>query len=285
MDQWGVKVEVCGLFSTAAKPTARRRCQRSWRTRQRGALIRRLRRHLLPQGKKERPVHPRLGRDGGDVVGHRLGVDRAVVDASPCRWLVEPGQGVLHPVDVVAVGEVLAGVGAAAFRCGSARRSRSRSPGRPDCPAPASRSGRCSRPGRGRRSRCRPCSADLARAARRRSSASRRCGTPPRPPAWPSAWPAAAWRSGSSPRRGGSGRTGRGWPSVRAGCSSGWRAPGFRISAQRRPAGAAEHHQVDQAVGAQPVGAVHRDAGRLADRHQAGHHIVGIVAGLGTTSP
>ncbi len=35
--------------------------------------------------------------------------------------------------------------------------------------------------------------------------------------------------------------------------------------------GAAEHHQVEQRVGAQAVGAVDRDAGRLADRHQAGH--------------
>ena len=40
---------------------------------------------------------------------------------------------------------------------------------------------------------------------------------------------------------------------------------------------AAEHHQVEQRVGAQPVRAVHRDAGRLAHRHQAGHDGVGLA--------
>ena len=35
--------------------------------------------------------------------------------------------------------------------------------------------------------------------------------------------------------------------------------------------GAAEHDEIDQRVGAEPVGAVDRDAGRLADREQAGH--------------
>ena len=43
------------------------------------------------------------------------------------------------------------------------------------------------------------------------------------------------------------------------------------ISAARMRGGAAEHHQVEQRVGAQPIGAVDRHAGRLADRHQAGH--------------
>ena len=45
--------------------------------------------------------------------------------------------------------------------------------------------------------------------------------------------------------------------------------------------GAAEHHQVEQRVGAEPVGAVHGHAGRLAHRHQAGHDRVGIVARSG----
>ena len=45
--------------------------------------------------------------------------------------------------------------------------------------------------------------------------------------------------------------------------------------------GAAEHDEVDQAVGAQAVGAVHRHAGRLADGVEAGHHRVRIVARLG----
>ena len=43
----------------------------------------------------------------------------------------------------------------------------------------------------------------------------------------------------------------------------------------------AEHHQVDQRVGAQAVGAMHRDAGRFAHRHQAMHDGVGIAAGQG----
>ena len=41
--------------------------------------------------------------------------------------------------------------------------------------------------------------------------------------------------------------------------------------------GAAEHDEVDQAVGAQAVGAVDADAGRLADREQAGHDRIGIA--------
>ena len=40
--------------------------------------------------------------------------------------------------------------------------------------------------------------------------------------------------------------------------------------AQRRRA--AEHHEVDQRIGAEAVGAMHRDAGGFADRHQARHH-------------
>jgi hypothetical protein len=50
--------------------------------------------------------------------------------------------------------------------------------------------------------------------------------------------------------------------------------------------GAAEHDQVDQRVGAEPVGAVHRDAGRLADRDQAGHDASGLPSLIVvTTSP
>ena len=43
------------------------------------------------------------------------------------------------------------------------------------------------------------------------------------------------------------------------------------------PGGAAEHDEVDQAVRAEAVGAVDADAGRLADREQAGHDRVGIA--------
>ena len=45
--------------------------------------------------------------------------------------------------------------------------------------------------------------------------------------------------------------------------------------------GAAEHHEIKQRIGAQPVGAVHRDTGRLADGHEPRRHGVGIVLGGG----
>jgi hypothetical protein len=41
--------------------------------------------------------------------------------------------------------------------------------------------------------------------------------------------------------------------------------------------GAAEHDEIDQRIRAEPVGAVHGDAGRLAERHHAGHDVVGIA--------
>ena len=63
----------------------------------------------------------------------------------------------------------------------------------------------------------------------------------------------------------------------RSGCLS----PGVSSSAQRRAGGAAEHHEIDQRIRAQPVGAVHRHAGRFAQRHQARDHGVGIAVLLG----
>ena len=45
--------------------------------------------------------------------------------------------------------------------------------------------------------------------------------------------------------------------------------------------GASEDDQIGQAVGAETVGPVHRDTGRLTHRHQAGDDGVGIVADLG----
>ncbi len=41
--------------------------------------------------------------------------------------------------------------------------------------------------------------------------------------------------------------------------------------------GAAEHHEIDQRIGAEPVGAMDGDAGRLAERHQAGDDDVRIA--------
>ena len=46
--------------------------------------------------------------------------------------------------------------------------------------------------------------------------------------------------------------------------------------------GAAEHDEVDQRVGAEPVGAVHRGAAGLADRHQAGRDAVRLVRRSGS---
>src|SRR5690606_30510494 len=60
-------------------------------------------------------VDARLRLDVLDVVRHRVVVHRAVVDSDGLGRVVDPGQGVLHPVDVVALGIVLAGMGAAAF--------------------------------------------------------------------------------------------------------------------------------------------------------------------------
>jgi len=50
-------------------------------------------------------------------------------------------------------------------------------------------------------------------------------------------------------------------------------------AAQRR--GAAEHHEIDQRIGAEPVGAMHRDAGGFAERHQARYHEVVVAILLG----
>ena len=44
--------------------------------------------------------------------------------------------------------------------------------------------------------------------------------------------------------------------------------------------GAAKHDNIEQRVGAEPVGAVHRYARRLSDRHQSGHDRFRIVAPL-----
>jgi hypothetical protein len=50
------------------------------------------------------------------------------------------------------------------------------------------------------------------------------------------------------------------------------------------PPSLAKHHQVQQAVGAQAVGPVHRGAGRLARGIEAGHHLLGAFRPGITTS-
>src|SRR5438309_8803685 len=52
-------------------------------------------------------VHARFGRDVLHVVGHGVVVNRTVLDLDLAR-IVEPGQRVLHPVLVVALGKILA---------------------------------------------------------------------------------------------------------------------------------------------------------------------------------
>src|SRR6185295_1016177 len=64
-------------------------------------------------------IHPRLRLDVAHLVGQRVGVHRPVVDGHPAV-VVEPGERVLHPVLVVAVGEILARMRAAAL--GAVRR-------------------------------------------------------------------------------------------------------------------------------------------------------------------
>src|SRR4029077_721648 len=56
-----------------------------------------------------------FGLDIRHVVCQRVGMHRPVVDGDLAGIGVEPGQGVLHPVLVVALWEILAGVGAAAL--------------------------------------------------------------------------------------------------------------------------------------------------------------------------
>ena len=52
----------------------------------------------------------------------------------------------------------------------------------------------------------------------------------------------------------------------------------FRTS---EASGAAEDDEIDQRIGAEAVGAVHRNARRLADGHQARHDVVGVAVLLG----
>src|SRR5579864_5398598 len=59
-------------------------------------------------------VNPGFRLDIRHVVGQRVSVHRPVIDRD-FAGLVEPGQRVLHPVLVVAVGEIFARMGAAAL--------------------------------------------------------------------------------------------------------------------------------------------------------------------------
>src|SRR5690606_41262905 len=73
---------------------------------------------LVPGPAGAESIHPLLRLDILDVVRQRVLVHRAVVDphlAALSAPAVEPARGVLHPVGVVALGEVLVGMGAARF--------------------------------------------------------------------------------------------------------------------------------------------------------------------------
>ena len=193
------------------------------------------------------------------------------------RGVVGPGQRVLHPVDVVAVGIVLARMRAAAFLAvgGAGHRDgglhdqvvvfeRLDQVGVPDQRAVGD--ARCRRvcfqmsmifcspsssTGPSRNTAQLVC---MTFCILRRSAA---VGVPP-----------LAWRNLSR----------RDSASSAASLGSGGCAlPASTVLAALQAGGAAEHHEVDQRVGAQAVGAVHRHAGGLADGHQARHHVVGVA--------
>src|SRR6202012_2567614 len=60
-------------------------------------------------------IHPRLRLDIANVVAHRVGVDWSVVERHRLLRRVDPGERVFHPVDVVALGIILARMRSAAF--------------------------------------------------------------------------------------------------------------------------------------------------------------------------
>src|SRR6185312_4051494 len=62
-----------------------------------------------------RSIHACFGLDVGHVVGQRVGVHRPVVDGDLAGFSIEPGQRVLHPVLIVAVGKILTRMRAAAL--------------------------------------------------------------------------------------------------------------------------------------------------------------------------
>src|ERR1700722_10523403 len=53
-------------------------------------------------------IHPRFRLDVADVVAHRIGVHRAVVDRHRLSVGIDPRERMFHPVGVVALGIILA---------------------------------------------------------------------------------------------------------------------------------------------------------------------------------
>src|SRR4051794_5567319 len=62
-----------------------------------------------------RSVHPLLRLDVGDVVGERVGMYRPIIEPDIAGVGVQPRERVLHPALVVALGKILARMGAAAL--------------------------------------------------------------------------------------------------------------------------------------------------------------------------
>ena len=206
---------------------------------------------MIGSSSVRRSIGARLGRDDFDLVGQRVQVHRAVVDARAARRASTQHRRVLHPVGVIALREILARVRAAALLAVGRRMDGRDRLQQQVLAAPASRSGRCSRSGRDPRP---PTSLNEAKVLRQLLDAllpaSRRCETPPHRLCMifcissriaavgrePLAWRSRSSRdSASSAPSFGSGR-----------CV----APGLehRGAVPRRLA--AEHHQVEQRVGA-----------------------------------
>src|SRR5678815_66535 len=71
-----------------------------------------------PATTRSRSIHAGLRFDVRDFIGEREGVERPIVDfhrSAPAAPAIEPGDAVLHPVLVVALGEVLVHVRSAAL--------------------------------------------------------------------------------------------------------------------------------------------------------------------------
>ncbi len=70
---------------------------------------------VLNTAKPEVSVDSFLGRDSFYLVIHRLAHDCSVVDLGLIFHIIQPNQGVLHPLLVIAIWEVVAGMCATRF--------------------------------------------------------------------------------------------------------------------------------------------------------------------------
>ena len=209
---------------------------------------------------------------------------RAVVEAHAPGTL-HPGQGVLQPVLIVALGEILARMRAAALGAvGRRMDGRGRLQQQilelerlDQIGVPDERAVGDAHVGEGLEGR-----ADASGCPRQ---GSRRCGTRRHRAAWSSASPRGSRRYRGAvgiaqpiePRHGAS-------PASFAQGFCG--LPGVMISAQRRAASRPKTTRSSSELLTQAVGAVHRDAGRLADRHEArGRRRPGHRRSGRTTSP